>query len=606
MKHIFISLCLLCGFLSAVAQNEITYTVSFPNATHHEAAITMIVPDITTKTLTVRMARSSPGRYATHEFGKNIYKLTATNTAGAALSVHQTEGDVYVISNPGTSVKVHYTLFGNWIDGTYAGIDRDYAHLNIPATFIFPTGMDARARKVQFVFPEKPEWKIATQLKPMGNNTFYARDFQYFMDSPIDIANYKTSSWEVSDKTGRKQTIHYVGVSADTQSAVDNFSTSLKKLVNEQMAVWGEFPKYDYGNYYFLHTASPSAAGDGMEHRNSTVITQPAVKLEGNESRLISTFSHEYFHSWNVERMRPKTLEPFNFTHSNVSDGLWMAEGFTQYYGNLILKRADFRSLEEFTQFASGIVNSMLNMPGSLNFSPIDASKYAVFADAAVAIDPTNKANIFTSYYTYGAGVALALELRLRADYNLTLDQYMRALWAAYGRTEIAYTIPDLEKTLAAVTKDPAFAKKFFQNYVYGFKKNDYAALLLKAGLVVKKARDVSYSGMRAIPGNNGLIVQATLVNTPAYNAGLDAGDVLLTIDGQDVKTPADFKRLVSDKKSGETLKVTYNHKGTNVNTNITLIDDPTLSIVPIEKDGGTLTDKMRDVRNNWLNTQIK
>lgn len=604
-KHLFFSFCLVLGILTAKAQNEIAYTVSFPNAIHHEAEITMVVPNIVSKSLTVRMARSSPGRYATHEFGKNIYKLRATGANNTSLTVQQTKGDEYVINNPGKQVKITYTLFGNWVDGTYAGIDRDYAHFNIPATFAFPVGMDSRPRTVRFTYPESSSWKVATQLKPQGNLTYYARDFQYFMDSPIDVANHKTASWEVTDKTGRKQTVHYVVFSSDTQQAVDNFAVMLKKMAQEQMAVWGEYPKFDYGNYYFLHTANPGAAGDGMEHRNSTVITQPTAKMEGNEHRLISTFSHEFFHSWNVERLRPKSLEPFNFNNANVSESLWIAEGFTQYYGNLLLKRAGFRSLEEFTQFATGVVNTMLTMPGSLHYSPVEASKYAVFADAAVAIDPTNKSNIFTSYYTYGAGVALALDLRLRADYNLTLDDYMKALWASYGRTEIAYTIPDLQKVLASVTKDQAFASNFFRDYVYGVAKNDYAALLLKAGFLVKKVSDDPYTGIRIAPGNRGAVLMPTMAQTPAYKAGLDAGDVLLKIDGEDVQTGDDVKRIISKKKIGDRIAIEYNHKGKNYSTSLQTAESPELTIVPIEKDGGTLTAKMSEVRNSWLNSQV-
>ncbi|RYF99154.1 MAG: M61 family peptidase, partial [Chitinophagaceae bacterium] len=359
-------------------------------------------PNVPAGPLKVRMGRSSPGRYATHEFGKNIYNVKAYDATGKSLKFTLTQGDEYLIPSHGTTVKVTYTLFGNWIDGTYAGFDETHAHMNIPATFMFPVGMDQRPRRVTFNHSDKEDWKVATQLKPMGKDTYYAANFQYFMDSPTEIADYKSASWQVKNKDGKLQTIHLISHSKDEQKTIDNYAEMLKKMVDEHYAVWGEYPVYDYGNYYFLHDVFPDYAGDGMEHRNSTVIVQRTPKIEGYESNLLGTFSHEFFHSWNVERLRPKTLEPFDFTHSDISNELWLAEGFTQYYGNLLLKRAGFKTADNAAQTFNGLVNAAVNSPGAKNFSPIEASRYAVFADAGVAIDQSNKGNIFLSYYTYG------------------------------------------------------------------------------------------------------------------------------------------------------------------------------------------------------------
>lgn len=609
MKKIIFSFCLSVVILTAAkAQQEITYEVSFPNVVHHEAQISLFIPNVPAGNLKVRMSRSSPGRYATHEFGKNIYRFKAFDANGKLLSILQPQGDVYEIVNPGKSVKVTYTLFGNWIDGTYAGFDETHAHINIPAVFAFPVGMDKRPRLVKFNYSEQQNWKVATQLKPLGNNTYYAPNFQYFMDSPVEISDHKTASWEVNGPNGKAQQIHLVSHSNDTQETVTGFANMLKKLVAEQTAVWNELPVFDYGNYYFLHDVLPSYAGDGMEHRNSTSIVQRTAQIKGFESNLLGTFSHEFFHAWNVERLRPQTLEPFNFEHANSSDALWIAEGFTQYYGNLTLARAGFRSLDNITQTFNGIVNTVLNSPGARNFSPIEASRYAVFADAGVAIDQTNKANIFASYYTYGAGVAMALDLRLRASYQLTLDDYMRALWKAYGKTEIAYSISDLEKTLAQLTKDQKFANQFFKDYVYGTAKNDYAGLLLNAGFILRKANpNKVYTGFGRLSFENGKItLPQTAVGSPAYEAGLDFGDVLLSLNGLEVKDQDALNKLLETFKPGDIVQVKYNHHGIEKTSKLQLIESPDLEIVSIEKTGGTLSPAMQSFRESWLNTQIK
>ncbi|AZI24748.1 M61 family peptidase [Pedobacter sp. G11] len=600
----------LCSALSfcAFAQNEVRYVVSFPNAIHHEAEIAMEIPNVPAGNLKVRMSRSSPGRYATHEFGKNVYNFKAFEASGKALVIKQTAGDVYEIPAHGNAVKITYTLFGNWIDGTYAGFDETHAHMNIPATFAFPVGMDARPRLVEFKYAEKQNWKVATQLKPMGKNTFYAPNFQYFMDSPIEIANYKTAKWEVKNHDGKVQTIHLIAHSNDTQAAVDKYADMLKKMVDEHYAVWRDFPVYDYGNYYFLNDVYPANAGDGMEHRNSTSIVQRTPKIEGYESNLLGTFSHEYFHSWNVERLRPKTLEPFNFEHSNISDELWLAEGFTQYYGGLLLTRAGLKTADNSIQAFNGMVNAVLNSPGAKNYSPIEASRYAVFADAGVAIDQTNKGNIFLSYYTYGAATALALDLTLRSEFKLTLDDYMRALWKAYGKPEIAYTVPDLEKTLSELTKNPSFAKAFFAKYIYGKEKNDYAKLLLNAGLVLRKANPgQAYAGFGNLNTSDGkMTLLQTSKGTPAYQAGLDVGDVILSIDGQEATNASVIDQVTKAHKPGDVVEIKYQYRGENKSTRLTFAENPVLEIVSIEKTGGTLTPAMQTFRDNWLNSQVK
>ncbi|WP_231491184.1 M61 family metallopeptidase [Pedobacter sp. Leaf170] len=608
MKKIIGAVAIMLLSFGAAAQNEIRYSISFPNAIHHEAQISIEIPNIPAGKLKVRLSRSSPGRYATHEFGKNVYNFKAFNESGKALKIIQPAGDEYEIAEHGKNVKITYTLFGNWIDGTYAGFDETHAHMNIPATFAFPVGMDARPRIIKFNYAEKLNWKVATQLKPMGNDTYYAANLQYFMDSPTEIADYKTANWQVKNKDGKMQNIHLVSHSKDDQKAIDNYAEMLKKMVNEHYAVWGEFPIYDYGNYYFLHDVYPNYAGDGMEHRNSTIVVQRTPKIEGYESNLLGTFSHEYFHSWNVERLRPKTLEPFDFTHSNISNELWLAEGFTQYYGNLLLTRAGFKSVENAAQTFSGLANAVLNSPGAKNFSPVEASRYAVFADAGVAIDQTNKNNIFLSYYTYGAATALALDLRLRAEFKLTLDDYMRALWKAYGKPEIAYTIPDLEKTLGILTKNPAFATDFFKRYIYGTEKNDYAKLLLNAGYVLRKANAGKAStGIGRVTFEDGkAIVPQTLTGTPAYDAGLDFGALLLTIDGVEIKDQAALNKVTETHKPGDVVEVTYSYYGVNKTTKLTFTENPVLEIVSIEKTGGSLTKEMQIFRDNWLNSQVK
>ncbi|RZK93139.1 MAG: M61 family peptidase, partial [Pedobacter sp.] len=173
MKNYILAALLIGATTSVKAQQEISYEVSFANAVHHEAEVNMTIPNVPANVpLKVRFARSSPGRYATHEFGKNIYHLKAYDANGKLLAIKQPAGDVFEIAKPSGKVKITYTIFGNWIDGTYAGFDEAHAHMNIPAVFAFPVGMDKRPRTVKFSYAGKADWKVATQLKPIGNGVY--------------------------------------------------------------------------------------------------------------------------------------------------------------------------------------------------------------------------------------------------------------------------------------------------------------------------------------------------------------------------------------------------------------------------------------------------
>jgi len=624
MKKLFSVAAGLFFAFSAIAQESsnkaIFYSISFPNAVHHEAEVVMTIPQAPVRDLKLRMSRSSAGRYATHEFGKNIYNISVTDVSGKPIAFKQLEGDLYSVGDHPDVIKVSYTLYGDWTDGTYTSIDGSHAHLNMPATFLWVPGLEDRPVKFEFNDLDKYGWKVATQLKHVGANVYSAPNFQYMMDSPTELSNFKESSWDVVNTDGKKEQINLTVHAVDEQPVIDNFAKMVQKVVLEEKAVFGELPSYDFGEYTFLDDVYPSTAGDGMEHRNSTCIVQPAAKVEGNEVELLGTFSHEYFHSWNVKRIRPKSLEPFNFEHADMSSELWFAEGFTEYYGDLVLARAGFTDIDKYCNSLADLVNSVLNKPSSLKYPQTQMSNYAVFADAGVSIDPTNKNNIYTSYYFYGGATALALDLQLRSQFNLTLDDYMRTVWLARGKVMKPYTIPDLQSDLAKLTKDPKFAADFFSKYIYGVEKCNYGALLAKAGFLLRKATPgKAWAGQLSNPAFRGrsgsaltdnipgvAIVASTVSGTPLYKAGLDAGDVITKADGKDVTDLKDFNAIVAGKNVGDKLIVSYENRTGNHEATVTLEEDPKLEVVTFEKAGKQLTADQQAFRNSWLLSKVK
>ncbi|MGN6396276.1 MAG: M61 family metallopeptidase [Mucilaginibacter sp.] len=623
MKKLLLSAAAGLMATAAIAQSPtrpIFYSISFANAAHHEAEIVMFVPQAPDGNFKVRMSRSSAGRYATHEFGKNVYNVKATDAKGKELPLKQIEGDVYEVGSHPETVKISYTLFANHTDGTYASVDPSHAHLNMPAAFMWIPGLENRPIQFEFNDLDKYGWRVATQLKHESGKIYSAPNMQYMMDSPTELSAYKEKSWDVVNTDGKTEKINLTIHSDDSQGVIDNFAAMLQKLVLEEKAVFGELPAYDYGEYTFLDDVYPTVSGDGMEHRNSTCIVQPAPKVEGYENDLLGTFAHEYFHSWNVKRIRPKSLEPFNFEHADMSSELWFAEGFTQYYGELLLVRSGFIKPDDYTGTIAGLVNSVLNKPASKHYTAPQMSRYSVFADAGVSIDPNNNNNIFTSYYFYGGAIALALDLRLRSDFNLTLDDYMRTVWLNRGKVMKPYTIPDLQADLAQVTKNPKFAAEFFSKYINGLEKNDYEALLAKAGFVLRKAapgkawagplsvaQNRGRSGVARTTGSAGLPIQASTVQgTPIYKAGLDAGDVIIKADGKEVTDAKSFTDIVAAKNIGDKIVVNYRNRTGDHETTIVLEENPALEVVPAEKAGKTLTKEQEAFRNNWLSSKVK
>jgi len=584
MKYIVFA-CLFCvASICAMAQ-KIDYSVSFPHLEHHEASITLTVSGIPAEPAIFRMSRSSAGRYATHEFGKNIYDISASDKDGHPLPIERIDGDVYRVARHNGFVRVNYTLFGNYADGTYVGLDETNVHINMPGAFMWMKGLDNLPITISFHLPAGKAWTIATQLKPTADpGTFTARNLQYFMDCPTKIGNLSWAKWNISNPDGKNYEFRLALEANTTDSLTQAFAVKVKRIVQQAQAVFGETPAYDYGTYTFLASINPFVKGDGMEHRNSTMISTPR-NFNGADNQL-GVFAHEFFHCWNVKRIRPKSLEPFNFEKSDMSSELWLAEGFTQYYGQLLMVRSGFETPANWFNNVGSFVNTKENTPGARRFSPAENSRHAVFVDAAVSIDKTNYGNMFTSYYTYGGAVALALDLTLRTQFHLTLDNYMQALWKKHGKPEIPYTIPDLQNALAGLTKDDSFAKDFFARYVYGHESFDYSNVLGPAGLQLQKAQPgVAWIGRAAYTDGKGVTVTSpTTWGTPLYEAGVDVDDVINFVDGMPVSTQAELNRIIAAHHPGDNILLQYTHRDIVHNVSLRLGENPAYKVVPFEE----------------------
>ncbi|MAM19820.1 MAG: PDZ domain-containing protein [Christiangramia sp.] len=557
MKKILI-LFLFVGFNLAAQTN--TYEISFENAAHHEAVIKAHFPNVKSRDLTVRMSRSSPGRYALHEFAKNVYGFKATNSKGEELDFTRTDPYSWKVQNTDGEINIEYILFGNRGDGTYSQIDETHAHLNIPATFMYAEDLKERPIEVNFDVREDLDWKVATQLKKISGTKYSAPDLYYFMDSPTEISNWSEREFEVDGQT-IKFVLHHHG----TEEELDKYFDQVQKIVLQEKEVYGELPDYDYGEYTFLACYLINASGDGMEHRNSTILTSTRSLEDGGMKGNIGTVAHEFFHCWNVERIRPEGLEPFNFSETNMSDCLWFAEGFTSYYDGLIRARAGITENEDYINGLAGTFNYVWNSPAHEYFNPIEMSNQAPFVDAATSVDPTNRENMFISYYSYGSVLGLALDLSLR-EKELNLDDFMKKMWNKYGKTEVAYDVEDIQQTLSDYA-GKEFADNFFNKYIYKSEMPNYQELLSSVGVKLEQKNDDPYFGARLTTKDSTVYISGnTVKGSPAYEAGLDKGDEIVSVNGKIVTSEEEIQEMMT---GNQNLKITSRRYGKEQTTEL-------------------------------------
>ena len=607
-------------------QTPIEYRLSFPAPQHRWMQVEVRFPNVPAGPLQVRMARTSPGRYALHEFAKNVFDVAIVNGKGQPLTAARPDPHQWDIAVHDGTVVVSYKIFGDRTDGTYLGIDDMHAHINIPAALMFARGWFERPARVTFVQPPGRNWKVATQLFPTADPLVYtAPNVHYLMDSPTDFSNFTMRTFTVDDGRTRNApppTFRIALTHDGTEAEADAFARDVERIVRESLPVFGELPSFDTNTYTFLSVYLPWASGDGMEHRNSTSLTSSgALRNPQQRAGILGTVAHEFFHAWNMERLRSSGIEPFDFEEADMSDDLWLGEGFTNYFDGLIQHRAGFTTLDGFAGELAGVINQVQLSPGRIFRSAIDMSRLAPFVDAAASIDRTAFPNLFISYYTYGQAIGLALDLSLRDRSNgkIAGDDYMRALWARFGRpgqkaepgkVATTYSIDGLKETLATVSGDRNFANNFFAQYVEGRQVVDYARLLERAGLVMRKrAPGRAFAGQVQLGGGGSSLRVGNLVpwESPLYKAGVAQDDQLLNLDGVDLTSTMAWDQVLAKHKGGDRVPLLFvRRSGERVNATLEFEEDPRVEIVPIEKLGGILNDDQQRFRESWLSSLQK
>ena len=609
----------------------VLYELSFPAPEHRWMQVTVTVGDLPAEPLSMRMSTASPGRYARHAFAKNVFDVRAFDGDGNALDPVRSGMARWDVAGHDGTVRFTYRVYGDLVDGTYLGIDATHAHLNMPASLMWGAGLEQRPARVRFEPPAGRDWHVATQLYPSDDPLlFTAPNLQYLLDSPAEFGTFVERSFSVADPADPdhvplfRVALHHEG----TSDEVDCFAEDVERIVAEMVTIFGEFPVFETGRYTFIADYLPAASGDAMEHRNSTILSSPGA-LRTQHRRLLGSVSHEFFHVWNVERIRPRSLEPFDFEDVNPSDELWLAEGFTNYYGALTLQRAGLADLRNTLDRFSAAIDTVRLGPGRQFRSAVDMSRLAPFTDAATAIDRTNWDNLFISYYTWGEALGLGLDLLLRVrgaarvggdgDNSVravTLDDYMRLLWQRFGRrggavpgvVDRPYTQADARAALAELTGDQGFADDFFDRYVEGHEVIDYAPLFVRAGLVLRpRAPGQTWLGAASLSfsGSGARVVEPARFGSPLYDAGVERDDVLISLEGRSLSSARRLRAVLGELDAGQRVPLVYSRRGERLTVRVTVTADPTMELVPGELVGRGPTPAQQQFRDEWLRSQV-
>ena len=551
----------------------------------------------------------TPGSYMIREFERNVQDFAAADSAGNPLKWEKTNKNTWrVATNGAREWQATYRVYANELSVRTSELNSDHAFWNNANLLMYLEGFLKAPSTVRVLAPDV--WKVATGLPavPGQRNIFRAENFDVLYDSPFEVSNFKTLVFNV------KSVPHRIVIDGAGNYDPERMRRDVQKIVETQVELMGgEIPYRDYT--FILHLRSN--AGGGLEHLNSTALGYPrhgfrirsgdrATSAAPNTTDtperdyrgFLSLVSHEFFHLWNVKRIRPDVLGPFDYTQENYTKVLWVAEGITDYYADLVLRRAGLISESEFLNATARAMQNLQNTPGRL-VQNVEESSF----DAWVKYyrQDENSVNSQISYYDKGAllGLLLDLEIRKRSGGAKSLDDVMRYLYAEFFKKNRNYGPGDFQKATELMAGSSL--EEFFSKYVRGTEELNYNAALEAAGLRLDTtaAADAKvYFGADVAQEDDRLIVRRVYAGSPAYEQGLNAGDQIVAMDNMRV-TKDSFNARMAEKKPRDVVNLTIFRFDDLSLLLITLGDKREMSyrIVPLSN----VTPLQRQVFRNWL-----
>ncbi|MDQ3089122.1 MAG: PDZ domain-containing protein [Acidobacteriota bacterium] len=527
---------------------DINYTVSMSKPWTHLLEVEMRfnwaqMPEMAE----IKMPVWTPGSYLIREYARHVQDFSVKNPSGNALDWQKINKNTWQIETKGAKeIVVSYKVYANELTVRTNELNADHAFFNNAALLMFPKG-ELNAASTIKVMPFG-DWKVATGLPKVEGqvNTFRAENFDVLYDSPFEVGNFLEFPFTVEGVPHR-----YVFEGEGNYDA-DKIVKDTAKIIEQSKAIFGDLP---YKDYLFIVNLR---GGGGLEHLNSTALQWQkfGFKPESRYTAFLNLVAHEFFHVWNVKRIRPDVLGPFDYENENYTRLLWVAEGATAYYESVLLRRADLISDKEMLDGKARLIEQLQARPGRFETSLESAS-----LDAWIKYyrQDENSVNNQISYYDKGEVVNFLLDVEIRSASGgaKSLDDVMRFLYDEFSKKNKNYTPADYQKiseTMAGKSLEDFFAK-----YVRGTAEIDYNAIFSGIGLKLETGEEglkQAFLGGTLAEADGRLTVRAVPADTPAYQFGLNVNDQIVAIDGNRASQTFLQSHLTS-KKPGDKIKLT-------------------------------------------------
>jgi predicted metalloprotease with PDZ domain len=515
----------------------VRYRLSFPAPHTHYVEVTADIPTGGRDEVELMMAVWTPGSYLVREFSRHVEQVTAFDAGGRPLRVDKTRKNRWAVASGGAPrVIVGYRVYGRELSVRTNWIEADFALLNGAPTFMTPADLAPRPHEITIDLP--PGWtRSMTALPCAGDDHRYvAADYDRLVDSPILLGNPAVHEFTVDGKSHALVDEGEAGTFDGARAARD-----LEQIVTAHRQLWGALP---YDRYLFLNVISE--AGGGLEHADSTVLmtTRWATRTRKAYLAWLGLASHEFFHVWNVKRLRPIELGPFAYEQEVHSRSLWVAEGFTDYYADLVVHRAGLTTRDEYLEALSSKIEGLQTTPGRLVQSVTQASFDAWIKHYR---PDENSPNTAISYYTKGAVIAFLLDAKIRSltEGRRSLDDVLRRAFERYSGAR-GFSGDEIRTLIEEVAGDRL--GEFWTRALDGTHELDYRPALDTLGLRFAAAppggRVRPWLGATTKNDLGRLVVAQVRRDGPAHGAGLNVDDELLAIDGIRVRADRLDERL--------------------------------------------------------------
>jgi predicted metalloprotease with PDZ domain len=567
LHYFFVRFALLAWSLPLVAQPSLKYSLSLQNPTAHLLHVELTV-QARDKHIDFSLPAWAPGSYVIMNYAKYLQEFSARNAAGQALPWEKIDKQTWRVSGYKSSqlLTVSYRIYAAVLSDTQSEFNEEHAHVFGPQVFLYP--VNAKEQAIRLVVHRPAHWRIATGLQTIDDSTFAAPNYDVFIDAPLEIGEFIEERFEAAGAVFR-----LVAHGEPERWRITSFAEKLQKIVAEQLAIMGGPP---FREYVFCWHVDPRADYFGLEHFNSTCIGMPHRlgdqshagddwdHYEGltDEDIDLDYAAHEFFHLWNVKRLRPIELGPFDYTREVYTTGLWIAEGMTDYYAYLTLIRSGLWTKRKWLQKYSNAISRYRRETGWKYRSPRELSRDA-WLWAYGKGDQGNLRQTYFSFYTAGDLIALCMDLRIRYETQSakSLDDVFRALLQRFGYPKPGFTEEQFWQMVAMVS---GLQWDDFRNrYVAGREELPLDEYLSDAGIVVDTVSDTNapYLGISIKDDNGQVVISSLTPGSPAVQAGLDVDDKLLAVNS-DAVTSENWQELLHRHRPGATITLLISRRG--------------------------------------------